>query len=250
MKKSELLALIAADEMRPALDITRESAHLLENDELQQNMVLLRSQWEHLEKEEQSGTIAWETLLQNRNQVKRSLLELLEALPELLPVTRDVAGHAKPSPVKPGIEESRFKRQIFFFMLAAKCWIIYWILFHKSSGGFTSGEAMATISLLLPAFTAYTTVILGDIFKNRHKPHLPAAFAPRVNRTLQTITWVVFPVYVLALHFIIGEKAAGMLADDPQANYESMTGWLAVVESAFGIYVGQIIHELFKGDGK
>lgn len=246
MKKEDLLALIAADEMRPALEVAGESARLLENAELQQNMVLLTSQWENLGKEEQSGTIPWDTLLQNRNRVKRSLIDLLTALPEHLPVARDVTGKAKPEAVKPGIEESRFKKQIFFFMLAAKCWIIYWILFHKSSGGFTSGEAMATISLLLPAFTAYTTVMLGDFVKNRNKPQLPAAFAPRVSRTLQTVAWIVFPVYVLALHWIIGEKAAGTLADEPQANYESMTGWLAVVESGFGIYVGQIIHELFK----
>lgn len=248
MKKSDLLALIAADEMRAALEVAGESARLLEHDELRHNMVLLTSQWESLEKEEQSGTIPWDTLLQNRNRVKRSLLDMLAALPEHLPVTRDVAGKAKAETVKPGIEEGKFKRQIFFFMLVAKCWIIYWILFHKGSGGFTSGEAMATISLLLPAFTAYTTVMVGDFIKNRHKPQLPAAFAPRVSRTLQTITWIVFPIYVLALHFIIGEKAAGMLADNPQANYESMTGWLAVVESAFGIYVGQIIHELFKNE--
>ncbi|HRI62001.1 MAG TPA: hypothetical protein PK228_19815 [Saprospiraceae bacterium] len=250
MKKSELLALIAADEIRPALDVAGESARLLENNDLRENMVLLTSQWENLEKEEQSGTVAWETLQQNRNRVKRSLLDLLATLPELLPVTRDVAGHAKPSPVKPGIEEGKFKRQIFFFMLAAKCWIIYWILFHKGSGGFTSGEAMATISLLLPAFTAYTTVMLGDFIKNRNKPAIPTAFLPRVSRTLSTITWLVFPAYVLALHWIIGEKAAGTLADDPQANYESMTGWLAVVESAFGIYVGQIINEVFKNEVK
>lgn len=249
MKKSELLELLAADEMRPVLDIARESAHLLDNADLQENMVLLSSQWENLEKEEQSGTIAWDTLLQNRNRVKRSLLGLMAALPEQLPVTRDVAGNAKAVAVKPGIPEDRFKRQIFFFMLAAKCWIIFWILFHKGTGGFTSGEAMATISLLLPAFTAYTTVMLGDFIKNRNKPALPAAFAPRVSKTLSTITWIVFPAYVLALHWIIGEKAAGTLADNAQANYESMTGWLAVVESAFGIYVGQIINEVFKSEG-
>ncbi len=248
MKKSELPALIAADEIRPALEVAQESARLLENAELQQHLVLLQSQWENLQKEEQSGTIPWDTLLQNRNRVKRSLLDLLAALPEELPVTRDLAGHAKPATTKPGIEEGRFKRQIFFFMLAAKCWVIGWILFHKGSGGFSNGEAMATISLLLPAFTAYTTVMLGDFIKNRHKPQLPAAFAPRVSRTLQTIAWIVFPVYILALHWIIGEKAAGTLADNPQANYESMTGWLAVLESAFGIYVGQIIHEVFKRD--
>lgn len=245
MKKTDLLALIAADEMRPALEVGQESATLLENAGLQQDMVLLRSQWENLEKEEQSGTVSWETLLQNRNRLKRSLLSLLDGLPEQLPVTRDVAGNARPMTVKPGVEEGRFKKQVFFFMLAAKCWIIYWIIFHKNSGGFTSGESMATISLLLPAFTAYTTVMLGDFIQNRHKPVIPAAFAPRVSRTLSMITWIVFPLYVLALHWIIGEKAAGALADDPQANYENMTGWLAVAESVFGIYVGQIIHTVF-----
>lgn len=247
MKKSDVLALIAADDMRPALEIVQESATLLEKPDLGQDMVLLCSQWENLEKEEQSGTISWDTLLQNRNRVKRSLLSLLEGLPEQLPVTRDVAGHARPMAAQTGVPESRFKKQVFFFMLAAKCWIVYWILFHKGSGGFTSGEAMATISLLLPAFTAYTTVMLGDFIKNRHKPAIPAAFAPRVSRTLSMITWMVFPIYVLILHWIVGKKAAGTLADNAQANYESMTGWLAVAESAFGVYVGQIVHAVFKG---
>lgn len=248
MKKSELLALIAADDIRPALEVAQESARLLENTELQQHLVLLQSQWEGLQKEEQSGTIPWDTLLQNRNRVKRALLEQLQGLPESLPLTRDLAGHAKAITPKPGIEEGRFKKQVFAFMLLAKCWIIGWILFHKGTGGFSSGEAMATISLLLPAFTAYTTVMLGDFIKSRHRPQLPAAFAPRVSRTLQMATWVIFPIYALALHWIIGEKAAGTLADDPQANYESMTGWLAILESAFGIYVGQIIHEIFKNE--
>lgn len=247
MKKSDLLSLIASDDMRPALEVGEESASLIGNSDLQKDMVLLRSQWENLEKEEQSGTIAWDVLLQNRNKVKRSLLSLLDSLPEQLPVTRDVAGHARALTAKPGVPESRFKKQVFFFMLAAKCWIIFWILFHKSVGGFTSGESMATISLLLPAFTAYTTVMLGDFIKNRNKPTLPAAFEPRVSSMLSMVTWIIFPIYVLALHWIIGEKAAGTLADSPQANYENMTGWLAVAESAFGIYVGQIIHAVFKG---
>lgn len=248
MKKADLLTLIAADDMRSALEVAHECANLLEKQDMQQDLILLRSQWENLEKEEQSGTISWETLLQNRNRVKRAVLGFVENLPEQLPVTRDVAGHPRATTNKPGVTESRFKKQVFFFMLAAKCWIIYWILFQKGTGGFTGGEAMAAISLLLPAFTAYTTVMLGDFIKNRNKPVLPAAFAPRVSSTLSTITWVVFPIYVLALHWIIGAKGAGTLADNPQANYESMTGWLAIAESAFGIYVGQIIHEIFRSD--
>lgn len=246
MKKADLLALIATDDIRPALDVTRESAKLLENKDLQQDLILLSSQWEHLEKEEQSGAISWDTLLQNRNRLKRSLLELLEPLPEQLPVTRDALGSAKPMAKPKGVPESRFKKQVFFFMLAAKCWIIYWVWFHQGTGGFTSEEAKATILVLLPAFTAYTTVMLGDFIRNRHKPVLPPAFALRVSPTLRLITWIVFPIYVLALHWVIGEKAAGMLADDPKINFESMIAWLAIAESAFGIYLGQIIHALFK----
>jgi hypothetical protein len=247
VNKSDLLALIAADEMRPAFDIVQEVAVLLENKEFQEEAILYASQWEGLEKEEQSGTIPWETLLQNRNRIKRSLLSLMDAMPEQLPVTRDLGGKTKPTVQKRGIEEGRFKRLVFFFMLAAKCWIIYWILLHNLSGGFSKGEAMATIALLLPAFTAYTTVMLTDFIKNRHKPALPAVFAPHVSSTLSSITWIVFLLYVFALHYVIGGKAAGTLADDPKVNYETMTGWLAIAESAFGIYVGQIIHSVFNG---
>ena len=243
MKKSDLLSLIASDDMRPALEIAQESAVLMEKPDLQHDMVLLRSQWENLEKEEQSGTIAWDVLLQNRNKVKRSLLGLLDSLPEQLPVTRDVAGHARPLAAKPGVTETRFKRQVFFFMLAAKCWIIFWILFHKSVGGFTSGEAMATSLLLLPVFALYMTVML----RGRRRLKLPDAFIPRVNDTLKWITWAVFIFYVLALHWIVGEKASGDLADNAKSSYENMVGSLAVAECMLGIYVGYIIHAVFKG---
>ncbi len=246
MKKSDLFALVAADEMRPALDVTQEIVKLLEKSELQQDVVLLRSQWENLEKEEQMGTISWETLLQNRNRVKRALLNLFDGLPDQFPVTRDASGSARPMTPQSGVKEGSFKLQVFVFMLLAKCWIIYWILLHKSAGGFSSEEAKATILLLLPAFTAYITLMLNDFIKNRNKPTLPAAFAPRVSRTLSMVTWIVFPIYVVVLHCIIGEKAHGALADTSKVNFENMASWLAIAESAFGIYVGQIIHAIFK----
>jgi len=242
-----LLALIAADEMRPALEVMQECAVLLErSNNLQQDIVLLRSQWESLEKEMQSGTIAWDTLLQGRNRVKVALLEMLNEFPEQLPVTRDVSGHARAQAPKPGVEEGRFKRQVFIFMLLSKCWILYWIWLHKSTGGFSSGEATATMSLLLPAFTAYTTVMLSDLIKNRNRPFIPAVFLPRVSSTLYWATWLVMGIYVFAIHWLIGEKAAGLLADNPKANYDSLTAWLGIVESAFGIYVWQIIAAIFK----
>jgi Effector-associated domain 11 len=247
MKKSELLALVAADEIAPALELCGRSAEALKQEDTAEEILLLRSQWEGLDKEERANTRPKTDLALDRNKVKRALIALAMKLPEDLPIATEGSKSAAAAP-KTGVSEERFKRQIFFFMLAAKCWIVYWIVFHKNSGGFSSGEALATISLLLPAFTAYTTVMLSDFIRHRRKPELPKGFEPRVSRTLQRISWIVFPVYVLALHSIIGSKAAGTLADEAQANYESMTAWLAIVESAFGIYVGQIIHEVFKSD--
>ena len=249
MKKSELLELIAGDEIRPALEIASRCATALQRDDFQEDILLLTSQWENLDREERSGSVSREDLQQNRNAIKKGLITLVSSFPDELNITTVGEKPGKEKKIA-GIEEGRFKRQIFFFMLAAKAWIVYWILFHKNTGGFTSGEALATISLLLPAFTAYTTVMLGDIIRHRHRPVILKEFARHVSRTLQTVTWIVFPAYVLALHCIIGEKAAGTLADNAQANYESMTAWLAIVESAFGVYVGQIINEVFKKEGK
>lgn len=245
MKKSDLLALIAADEIQPALDITTRCVAALQWKEMQDEALLLCSQWEGLEKEERTDTVSRETLQQSRNKLKRALITFTRDFPEELPID---APKRKDKAVVPqaGIEEVQFKRQLFFFMLAAKAWIIYWILFHEASGGFSNGEALATISLLLPAFTAYTSVMLVDLLRQHHRPALPSAYMPRVGRSLQLITWALMLAYVFTLHSIVGSKAAGMLAETPAANFENMTKWLAIVESGLGVYIGLIVGEFFK----
>jgi len=247
MKKSDILTLLAADEIRPALDLLSAGAKLLDNNDLQQELVLLYSQYENLQRDKRANTIGQDELRRTRNQLKQALISLTsDAFPDEIP-TGPPTAEAAPAK-QSGLSETAFKRQIFFFMLATKIAVIGWVLFHKSSGGFTSGEALATISLLLPAFTAYTSIMLGDFLKKRHRPALPGTLEPSVGSTVRLAAWVVFPVYLLALLWIIGAKAEGSLADEPQANYENMTAWLAIIESAFGVYVGQIVHAVFKGE--
>lgn len=241
MKKSELLQIITADEIATGLDILAHSAQTLQLQEIHNDALLLIAQWERLDKDEHEGIAPTEALQQGRNRVKHALITLANSLPEALPEPP-----AAPARRPAGIPEPRFKRQLFVFMLLAKAWIIYWVLFHKESGGFSSGEALATISLLLPAFTAYTSVMLADILRLRKRPHAPAAYAPRVDRSLQWFTWALLLTYVYLLHSLVGAKAAGTLADNAPANFENMTRWLAIVESGLGVYVGLIVGAFFR----
>ncbi len=244
MKKSDLHALLAADEIQPCLALLGQAAQTLQHNGLQQEVVLLTSQYENYLKDERSGAVSRDDLLQTRNQLIKTLLSLADSLPEDLSLP--AAGTKTRATKLPGIAEDRFKRQIFFFMLAAKCWIVFWVIFHRDNGGFTNGETLATIALLLPAFTAYTSVMFGDFLQRRDESTQPATAIKLVSRTVQTVAYFAFPAYILSLHWIVGAKAAGSFADDPKANYESMTAWIAIVESMFGVYVGQIVTALFK----
>lgn len=242
MKKSDLLALIAGDDIEPAFALADRAAGALDRDDLREELTLLRSQWEQAAKEERAGTSDPAFVQQQRNKVKRALISLAQGLPDDLPGTTPA-----PAPKKePGMEEGKFKWRLFFGMLAVKVWIVYWILLHKGTGGFTSGEALATVALLLPAFAAYTAPMLADLLRHRGRPALPAEFQPRVRQSLRGFTWAFVLLYGLALHNVIGAKAAGRLADDPAANFENMTKWLAIVESGLGVYLGLIVGEFFK----
>lgn len=242
MKKSDLLALVAADEIEPAFGLATQCAAALGDATLQEDLVLLRSQWEDTDKEEIAGTSAPADLQLQRNKVKRALIALVQGLPEDLPVK------APPDPPKRGEDmvEGAFKWRLFFFMLTVKAWIIYWVLFHRATGGFSSGEALATIALLLPAFAAYTGPMLADLLRQRNRPTVLPEYQPKVSRNMRWFTLAFVLVYGLILHNVIGAKAAGRLADNPAANFENMTKWLAIVESGLGVYLGLIVGEFFR----
>ncbi len=145
-----------------------------------------------------------------------------------------------------GIAEGRFKWRLLVLMLLVKGWVVYWILLHKRTGGFTNGESLATIALLLPAFAAYISPMLADVLRQRNRPVLPAALQPKVPHSVQWLTFGLILIYGMILHSVIGDKAAGQLADDPAANFENLTKWLAVIESGLGIYIGLVVSEFFK----
>lgn len=236
------MALIASDEMPQSLELSAKSATALGQADLEAELVLLQSQWEQVGKEDRSDTADPEKIRQQRNRIKKALITLVQGMPEELPLELPAAAPL----VAAGVTEGRFKWQLLVLMLLVKGWIVYWILLYKRTGGFTSGESQATIALLLPSFAAYISPMLTDLLRQRNRPSLPAALEPRVPRSMQWLTFGLVLAYGMILHSIINDKAAGQLADDSAANFESLTKWLALVESGLGVYIALVVGEFFK----
>jgi hypothetical protein len=95
---------------------------------------------------------------------------------------------------------------------------------------------------LMPIFAAYLSIILTSYFRQRHQHNQTA------NRIVPTglvyLTFTLIPAYVWAFSLGISWRAQG------DFTFQDMNQWLAIVESAMGVYVGIIVSELFNGEEK
>lgn len=145
------------------------------------------------------------------------------------------------------MKEKTLKSSILLLMLIAKIFTIGLILFHYATDGLEKGEAYSILTLILPLFTVYLTVIIKDVLSNPYKEKKKKdqenseKIEPiRVKNSISVMTFIVFPIYFMALVIIINQTAKGnMQADELQKI-------VGLIESAFGIYIGQIIMTLFK----
>ena len=125
-------------------------------------------------------------------------------------------------------------------MLTAKLLIIGLILFHYATQGLEKNETYSMISLILPLFMVYLTIIIKDLVSNPYKTNDSKEKPVVVKGSITAITFIIFPIYFIALAYCINQTAKGeMQSDDLQKV-------LGLIESAFGVYIGQIIFTLFK----
>ena len=234
MNKNSFRQLIADDELRAAIEGLQAYAEAQKDDALHNEVVSLAARLREYERRLADGSQSVDELSQLRSQIRNGLLAYTGILPE-------APGAAASRAAKPaGTDERAFKRRVFWFLLSAKLFIVLYILYHWSTGGLPKAEMASVIMLLVPVFTAYTTVMVNDIVKARHETGSPET-ARRVNSTFTTLTYVVFPLYVFILAAVIQQRVSGNIE-----NLEGLSTTLSFVESAFGVYVGQIVFSLFK----
>jgi hypothetical protein len=188
------------------------------------------------------GTASNEELRILRNQLRLSFLNTIDALPDEITVNED-------PPLKPKklMTEQRFKTWVLGIMLVGKLLIMAFIVFQMDTGGFTQEQGLSVIALLLPALTAYLGAIIADIIRRKNDLFPTGNDRKTISSTMKRLTFIVLPLYFLFLFLMINRYAIGYMAqNDGEADFKALMTWLAIIESGFGVYVGQIVYGLFR----
>ena len=142
------------------------------------------------------------------------------------------------------MKEKRLKNIILFLILTAKIFTIGLILFHYSTEGLQKKEMYSLITLILPLFTVYLTVMIKDMLSNPYRNEKKQEKQKKVKGSISVLTFIIFPIYFVTIIISINQTARGNLQAD------ELQQIIGIVESAFGIYLGQIILTLFKKEDK
>lgn len=219
-------------------DITAADAHK----DLANEVILNAGRLADYRKTVTIGTASNEELRLLRNQIRLSFLNIIDALPDEISVSNDPA--LNPPKL---MTEQRFKSWVFGIMLVGKLLMMAFVFFQMDTGGFTQEQGLSVIALLLPALTAYLGAMLADIIRRRNDLFPTGNDRKTISSTMKRMTFIVLPLYFLLLFVMINRYAIGYMAqNDGEADFKTLTTWLAVIESGFGVYVGQIVYGLFR----
>ena len=243
LSDKDIRLLIAGNKTEKAIGAMSKYLEKYDFPELQDDLALLSAKWEAWEDNKREGTHSPDKLSEHKAQVDKALLSInRELFKKLEAADKAKTQENKPPTSKPkGIREDRFKMQVFIAMVITKAIVIGWVFFHKSTGGLSSGQALAAITLLLPTFSVYTAVMFNDFLKNRYVSDKEKVF-PYIKNVLRWVTYALFPIYLIALMTIIGNQAQGEFGQE----MDKMASWLGIIETGLGVYIGKIVFTLFK----
>jgi len=138
------------------------------------------------------------------------------------------------------MKEARLKKITYYFFLAAKLITVLMILISWGPDGFSSDQMTGTLTLVLPLFTVYTSLMFKQTVQNRYVSE-EKIVSKKLTSTFRTTTFFVLFIYVLLINVIIYAGGLGNLL-----SFQKMQTVIGLVEAGFGVYVGQIILALFK----
>lgn len=229
MTKTDLQAFLAADELETLAAALLDWAKQAQSADLHSDALIEAGRLESLKKSRIRGNVEEKELIRQRNDIRVVLLELLEKLPE----TPVATARLQPK----GMTESRFKILIFLLMVLgnAVAFICLFVL-GEGAGGFSPEEASTTATMLIAVFAAYFSVMLGEFIALRNAPE--SVVKSRVSNRFLWISVGILAVYFVGVCWLVNRR--------PLMEFQSFIGWLTAFESGFGLFVGQIIHSLFK----
>ncbi len=141
------------------------------------------------------------------------------------------------------MSENKLKKKIFWFFFFAKLFTVLFIIDGWQLGAFEKEEMFSLLTIVLPLFTVYTSVMFDEIVKKRYVDAEKTADR-KLQSTFKNLVYVALPIYVLAILGII------LLGAKIEFLFKEIQTALVILESGLGIYIGRIIFALFKKEEK
>lgn len=233
MTKKDILDLIATDELEQVAAMMLDWARQADAADLHGDALIQAGRLEALKKARLQGNMSEERRGVERNDIRVALVEMLERLPD----TPAAAARMQPG----GMNESAFKMLVFGSMVVGNL-IAFVCLFvlGEGAGGFSPPEAATTATMLISVFSAYFSVMLSEFIARRNatKPLVQ----PRVSRRFLSISVGLLLCYFVGVSWLILRR--------PLMEFTTFMYWLTAFESALGLFVGQIVHNLFRREAQ
>lgn len=230
-KKDDIRQQLDAGDIESAILAMLKVAQVAAEADVKEAIVALRHRLRALQREAEEQQRPPEALAGDRDALTAAARELLERLPDTVP---------EPPRKSAGIAEQTLKYHILLLTLGVKVWVLVWLFNHWESGGFSADQFAGTLTLLVPVLAAYTGLMFQDFLEHRHAHAEAAPESPRVHRKVQWTIYAVIIAYGLALTLAIDAKVRGQLS------YAQLSGALAFIESALGIYIARIVRTFFQ----
>lgn len=241
-EKKMLREWLSEDKLEKLQEALKDITTADEQKDLANDVVLNAGRLSDYRRTVTNGTASNDELRLLRNQIRLSFLNIIDALPDEITVSEDRSLKAKRL-----MTEQQFKSWVLGIMLVGKLMMMAFIVFQMDTGGFTQEQGLSIIALLLPALTAYLSAMVADIIRRKNDLFPTGNDRKTISSTMKRMTFVVLPLYFFFLFLMINRYAIGyMVQNDNEADFKSLTTWLAIIESGFGVYVGQIVYGLFR----
>ena len=137
------------------------------------------------------------------------------------------------------MSEVELRNRVGVFLIAAQFGILLLIMSLYFAGGFLFDEIATSVALVVPMFAVYTTAIMKHFVKTRR--HVNKKSRP-VTNAFAFISILIPTSFVLLIAAIIILKSQNIAF----SSFDEFKTTLALLESAFAIYIGQVIYSLFQ----
>ena len=230
--KNELTARLEAGKMAEALSGLQTAAQQMKLDRMHTEVLGLQYRLSQLNEQQAGGQQDFVTLSREHNAIERAAAELINRLSQ---------HEATAQPKAEGITEDKFKEQVLYLLLATKLIVLTFIYTTWQSGGWTNDDFITVLTIILPVFTTYLSLILKEIISKRHTDS--PTDARLVKRSFRVTAYFIFGTYLVVILQVLSMRVQGIINAEDMGQLSRI---LALTESVLGVYVGQIIYALFK----